>query len=64
MVSLNKLESELMPSIVYDSDKGVGLGYSGPIVWEDGGAHVGAVFWTKIWNGQFQPIRILIFRLG
>lgn len=47
VVSLNKLESELMPSIVYDSDKGVGLGYSGPIVWEDGGAHVGAVFWTK-----------------
>lgn len=51
VVRLNKkksfLDSELMPAIVHDSDKGVGFGYSGPIVWDDGEARIGLTAWTK-----------------
>ncbi|WP_024821790.1 MULTISPECIES: LPS-assembly protein LptD [Aminobacterium] len=51
VVALNKekgfLDSELMPTILYTSDKGFGAGYSGPIVWDDGGARLGFMMWSK-----------------
>lgn len=48
VVRLDKKEDAfpLMPRVTYDSDMGVGLGISGPFVWEGGQLEVSAVYWT------------------
>ena len=46
--------SNVMPMVAYDSDKGVGVGISGPFSWDSGDIKTDAVYWTDdIWEARF-----------
>jgi len=46
-------QSSLFPVIEYESEKGAGLGVSGPFVWDGGAASFNATVWTGgIWEGS------------
>lgn len=55
VVPLNELEksSPLMPSITYDSDKGLGLASKGLFTWDSGQIEIEAAYWTdEIWETE------------
>jgi LPS-assembly protein len=43
----------IFPKIGYESDKGVGIGISGPIMWDTGALNMEVVWWSDdIWEGE------------
>jgi len=44
----SRQEDSFMPSIKYDSDKGVGIGVSGPLLYEDLRLSLGVIGWTRV----------------
>lgn len=45
----------ILPMISYDSNKGVGIGISGPFVWDSGKITVDAAYWTDdIWEAKLK----------
>jgi LPS-assembly protein len=43
----------IFPKIGYESDKGVGIGISGPLVWDSGSLNIEALWWSEnIWEGE------------
>lgn len=41
-----KSGTSFMPQLGYDSDKGVGLGFSGPFMWDRGGVNLSVMGWS------------------
>ena len=51
----NEKSGNIMPMIGYDSSKGVGIGISGPFVWDSGKITVEAAYWTDdIWEAKLK----------
>jgi len=47
------VETAIFPNIAYQSSKGTGIGFSGPIAWETGSINFGLLYWGDIgfeWN--------------
>jgi LPS-assembly protein len=47
------IKAAIFPHVSYQSSKGVGVGFSGPITWDSGGLSLGALYWSDIgfeWN--------------
>ena len=47
------IETGIFPTIAYQSSKGTGIGFSGPIAWESGAINFGLLYWSDIgleWN--------------
>ena len=47
------IKAAIFPYASYQSSKGTGVGFSGPITWDSGGLSIGTMYWTDIgfeWN--------------
>lgn len=45
----------LMPRLLYSSDNGVGLGITGPVVWDSGQIDISTAYWTNgIWEADLE----------
>ena len=43
-----RVRSAIFPTVSFQSSKGTGIGFSGPITWESGGINLGILYWTDI----------------
>jgi LPS-assembly protein len=50
----SKLDRQyIFPKIGYESDKGVGIGISGPVTWDTGALNMEVIWWSDdIWEGE------------
>lgn len=57
----NARESHFFPTFTYDSDKGYGIGLSGPFVWDDGKIDLSVLYWSDI---DFEWSAVLEQKIG